>query len=208
LETPDEFGGKMIGTEAQLNATGQFALQDGDTAPPVESWDQSNGLAFTASVGATILTGEAWGPITVAVDVHDMVPPDAADPLAFTATDQQWDDIVEISVICKDGPLRVCGLSEGFIEGLPPLGPGGPGSYRVRVHVSGRDNPTMDADGMPAPTDRFLLVAWPAPPRPQLLIRLTDWRGLNTRLSWLETREAPAISSGNHPEPPPAPSPI
>jgi hypothetical protein len=196
----------MVRAEARLNGMGQFVLQDGDTSPPVETWDQSNGLAITASVGATILTGEAWGPITVAVDVRDAVPAEAADPLAFD-TGQRWNDIVEISVVCEDGPLRVCGLDDGFVEGLPPLGPPGPGTYRVRVHVRGRDDPAMGDDGMPSPTDHFLLVAWPAPARPPLLIRLTDRRGLSGRGAWLEAPRAPALPPDDHPGPPPMPSP-
>jgi hypothetical protein len=174
----------MARAVSELFGMGQFVLQDGDTAPPVGSWDQSNGLLVTAEVGAVVLTGETYGPVSVAVDVHDARPSQADDPYGF-AREETWDDIVEAGVTCEDGPLRVCDLNFGFVTGLPDLGPQGHGTYRVRVHVRGRDEPGEDGEGMPVPSDKFLIVCWPEPPRPALAIRLTDRRGLNIRSSWV-----------------------
>jgi hypothetical protein len=174
----------MTSAEATVYGSGQFWLQDGDTAPPVESWDQSNGLIITASVGAAVLTGEVPGAIQVTLDVRSHRPQEADEPLAF-GDGTTWDDIVEVSLVCNHGPLRVCDFDVGFIEALPALDTVGPGTYRVRVHVHGRDSPSIDEDGMPTPTDRFLIVCWPAPHEPPFLIRLTDRRGLGTRMSWL-----------------------
>jgi hypothetical protein len=174
--------------QVEVHGEGQFWIQDGDETPPVDSWDQSNGLIVTATVGAVVLTGEALGPIAVTLEVR----PD--DP-GLTDLGSEWDDIVEASVRCQEGPLRLLGLEQGFVPGLSALDSQGPGDYRVRVHVTGRDTPTRDADGFPRAADRFLIRCWPAPPQPPLLIRLTDQRGLGTRLSWLNRPEPPQGSA-------------
>jgi hypothetical protein len=140
--------------------------------------------SLLARVGAAVLTGEALGPVQVRLDVRADRPQEADEPFGF-GDGSEWDDIVEVSVTCHEGPLRLCDFGVGFITALPALDVLGSGSYRVRVHVQGRDNPTVDEDGMPVPTDRFLIVSWPAPPQPPFLIRLTDRRGLGTRMSWL-----------------------
>ncbi|WP_322762625.1 hypothetical protein [Frankia sp. Cr2] len=175
----------MTTAEATLFGMGQFWLQDGGTPPAVETWDQSNGLAVTADVGAVILTGDAYGPVQVAVDVRAERPPEADDPFAF-GDGSEWDDIVEVSVTCREGPLNVGALEGELSDELPAVDTRGAGSYRVRVHTRDRDDPGVDDDGMPRPNDRFLLVSWPAPPQPPLLIRLTDRRGLGTRMAWVK----------------------
>jgi hypothetical protein len=166
-------------TEAQVFGMGQFWIQDGDLAPPVETWDQSNGLAFPAATGAVILTGEAYGRVTVALDVRTDAP-------ELGDVSSEWDDVVEISVMCEQEALLVCDLNEGFVPGLPALNSQGPGAYRLRVHVRGRDDPALDVDGIPTPADRFLIQCWPAQLKPPLAIRLTDMRGLNSRMSWIQ----------------------
>jgi hypothetical protein len=97
----------MSRAEAQVHGMGQFWIQDGDLAPPVETWDQSNGLAFPAAVGAVILTGETYGLVTVALDVR-------TDPPDWPSVGPEWDDTVEISVTCQEGPLLVCDVNAGF----------------------------------------------------------------------------------------------
>jgi hypothetical protein len=169
----------MTTYQGLLAGMGQFYVQDGDQAPPVETWDQSNGLAFPASVGAVVLTGEVYGRITVELDLRD----DAPDPADLA---DEWEDVVEISVICEEGPLQICDLNQGFVPGLPPLDSQGPGEYRIRVHARGRNSPGVDADDMPVAQDRYLICCWPAPARLPLAIRLTDQRGLNTRIAWIE----------------------
>jgi hypothetical protein len=175
----------MTTAEAVIHGSGQFWIQDGETFPPVETWDQSNGLLVLASVGAAVLTGPANGPITVSVDVRTSRPADADDGYALGG-DVPWDDIVEAGVTCREGPLQVCAEPTGFAD-LPRLDSSGPGSYRLRLHAINRDRPAHDADGFPVPTDRYLIVAWPEPPATPLLIRLSDLAGYNTRGSlWME----------------------
>jgi hypothetical protein len=169
----------MTAYQGRLAGMGQFYLQDADEAPPVATWDQSNGLAFPASVGAVVLTGEIYGQVAVELDLRD----DAPD---LAGLGDEWEDVVEISVTCEEGPLQLCDLGQGFVPGLPALDSQGPGEYRVRVHAQGRDSPGVDADDMPVAQDRYLICCWPAPARPPLAIRLTDQRGLNTRIAWIE----------------------
>jgi hypothetical protein len=171
----------MITRESVFNASGQFYIQDGGTLPPVSSWDFSNGLVLTASVGATILTGEAYGDIHVALHIWDVRPPLADDPYGLTDR-QEWDDIVEASILCEEGNLAVVSSSTAAVH-LPKLDTCGPGTYRVRVHVRGRDTPHIDPDGFPHPTDEFLIVSWPEPMHPTLPIRLADRKGASVRLS-------------------------
>jgi len=152
----------MTLAEAVVSGSGQFWIQDGDTFPPVETWDQSNGLVVLASRPSYAEDGYALG------------------------GDVAWDEIVEASVTCREGPLRVCSESDGFAD-LPRLDSTGPGTYRLRVHAINRNRPAYDADGFAAPTDRYLIVAWPEPPAPPVLIRVSDRRGCDLRMVvWLK----------------------
>jgi hypothetical protein len=158
---------------------------------PVHTADWSNGLIVTMSSGAMIYTGIDRGHVRVTTDVRSTAP-DAIDT-------GPWDDIIEASLIAPHGQLGVECLEyrpEQGAPNLPLLSSRGPGSYRLRAHVRGRD---LHYDAVQnEPTEDYLLQIWPAEPSPQLIIRATDRCGYGLRLSDTQRpRSAPT------PQPPP-----
>jgi hypothetical protein len=158
---------------------------------PIETADWSTGLIVEMSTGAMIYTGIDRGHVRVTTDVR---------PAAPEQIDSgPWDDIVEATVHSRHGELRVHRLEYGPVDRPPPLplfSPQGPGSYRLRAHVRGRD---LRYDAVQNdPTEDYLLTIWPADPAPHLIIRATDRCGYGLRLANLNTpHNAPA------PSPPP-----
>lgn len=114
-----------------------------------------------------------------------------------------WDDVVEVSVVCHTGPLQVWPIDdEDWVNDLPRLDTVGPGPYRVRVHARNRDIAGPDPDGFGSATDEYVIVSWPEPVQPPLLIRLTDLRGFATRASQLPAEsvvQGPPVDSRSTP---------
>lgn len=147
---------------------------------PIETADWSTGLVVEMSSGAMIYTGIDRGAVRVTTDVRSTAP-EQIDP-------GPWDDVVEASVHAPHGELRIHRLEYGPLDQPPPLpllSQRGPGSYRLRAHVRGRDlhYDTVQTD----PTEDYLLTIWPADPAPSLIIRATDRCGYGLRLANLAT---------------------
>lgn len=150
-----------------------------DYAIPAESANWSNGLVVTMSSGALVYCGINRGPVRVVVQLLRSAP--------RRVDTGPWDDIVEASVHAPNGNLRVHQLEYDATESAPPLpliSHKGPGSYRLRVHVRGRDLHYDDVQDDPC--EDYLLVAWPARPAPDLIIRATDNTGYELRDGSLE----------------------
>lgn len=143
---------------------------------PVHTGDWSTGLIVTMSIGAMIYTGINRGYVQVTTVVRDQAPEQIDAGL--------WDDIVEASVYTNHGELRIQCLDygpENKVPELPLLSPNGPGHYRLRAHVRGRD---LHPDAVcHESTEEYLLCIWPAEPTPSLIIRATDQCGYGLRLS-------------------------
>ena len=140
-----------------------------------------NGLVCAMERGARIFTGVYGGPVTCSVELLE----DPARPPSG-AEAQEWDDIVEISVFSATGGLTLVAIEGEQPTGFPVLSFAGPGSYRLRVQVRGRD---LDTDGVaedaseyddgvvPEPTEAYLLRMWPAAPAPDVIYQLRDAYG-------------------------------
>jgi hypothetical protein len=154
----------------------QFGIFDESEIPiPIESANYSNGLIVTMSVGCTIHTGADRGRVAVTVEVLD-APPRMIDA-------GPWEDIVEASIQCHHGALRIQPLDRMMhaTPPLPPLSIRGPGNYRLRAHAYARD---LHYDKVQMePTERYLLTTWPAEHQPDLIIRATDQCGYGLRLA-------------------------
>jgi hypothetical protein len=175
----------MTRTLTHFDGSDQFWIYEPERLPDADTWDQSSGLVVTAEHGLVVLTSEYPGQITVTVDARDARPPQADAPDGLGG-DRDWDDIVEASVVCHTGPLRVAPIDDAdWVDDLPRLDTVGPGPYRVRVHARNRDVAGPDPDGFGSATDEYLIVSWPEPDQPPLLIKLTDRRGFSTRASLL-----------------------
>jgi hypothetical protein len=162
-----------------------WLLDDGCRPDPQAS--VGNGLVGVAGAGTVkIWTGIATGPVTVSLRALTTGPPpdETAD----------WDDVVEVSLAAPSGAVRTMALMADPPAELGPLTTAGPGSYRLRVHVRGRD--TAPDESVSTPVEEYLLVAWPAPDEPERVLRRTDSYGARVRRA-----ETAGPSS---PSPPPA----
>ena len=123
---------------------------------------QANGL-----LGARLphqlamVTGLHTGDVPFRVEWHDAAPP----------VDPAWEEVVEASVDLPDADCELSAFEDLATVTLPVTG-----WHRARYCASGmdagRELDTTDDDA-PAP-DRYLLQLWPAPPRPDAVVRVTS----------------------------------
>ncbi|MFH8387530.1 hypothetical protein ACH4E7_42695 [Kitasatospora sp. NPDC018058] len=73
------------------------------------------------------------------------------------------------------------GFQDDPITTLPSLSAAGAGSYRLRVHVRGRNEGLDLEDNYGDPVEFYLIQAWPAPVTPEIRHKLTDRRGEQVR---------------------------
>ncbi|UQS22837.1 hypothetical protein L1857_08405 [Amycolatopsis thermalba] len=171
-----------------------FVLGDADAETPFEAMDYSTGVAGVMQSAALLYAGVDRGYVTVSVDAAEARPA-LETPQQWTAL-AEWDDVAEISLEIPNGELRVDQLEyrpgETRIE-LPVLSAAGPGSYRVRIHASGRDrhfDQAVDDSG-----ESFHLVVWPQPPAPPLIIKATSACGYGLRLNQNARSAAPSAET-------------
>ncbi len=149
-----------------------FGLLDNGELP-IDSGSWSNGLIKVMDVGALIYTGIDRGYVRLMLDLTTQ-PPAQVDA-------GPWDEIVEVSITCDEGSLRIDSFEQGPPDDLPLLSTGGPGSYRVRVHARGRD---LKYDMVSNdPIEDYLLIIWPAEASPEVVLRATDRCGASLRAS-------------------------
>lgn len=146
-----------------------FELTDSDNRDPM-GFDASNGLIFSRPGHSVICTGISGGQVNVDVESRTS-PPTHVDSGA-------WDEVVDHSVETLTGALRVtCVMNDP--PDLPHLTLQGPGTYRIRVHARGRDTAP---DGVAfEPVEDYLLIVWPAEPRPDTVHKQTDGYGAELR---------------------------
>ncbi len=107
-----------------------------------------------------VLTGAAMGPVHVVVHPLREAPEDLA---------AEWQDVVEVSLVSRGGPMVVTGPFDADPEPAARLDLYGPGTYRVRVHADGRD---LDFDAVVRePRERYLIQSWPADPQTPVTLR-------------------------------------
>jgi hypothetical protein len=120
-----------------------------------------NGLVAAVADGVVVRTGLAAGHVWVMARVLTGPPGE----VELTG----WDEVVEIGWTAPAGGAVLSGDTSGKDRRweAPPW----PGDFRVRVHMSGRD----DAE------DVCHLVIWQAPPAPEVVYRKTDRLGHRLR---------------------------
>ncbi|MCL2586081.1 MAG: DUF6461 domain-containing protein [Streptosporangiales bacterium] len=160
----------------QVQAEGhRFALTEGGFPDTADF--SGNGLVAVVPGGAVIRTGAADGPVTVRVRVFAEEPE--------SPQTESWDEVVDVSWHADEGLASVAGPGEdsrssgpddrraAFRNQLRGVTPPWPGDYRLRVYVSGRDDPD---DG-----ERYELHVWQAPPAPEAVRKRTDRLGCQLR---------------------------
>ncbi|MFF4384567.1 hypothetical protein [Kitasatospora sp. NPDC001547] len=154
----------------------QFWIRDPDTDPDPDVYTGLNGLIQTrgGENRATILTGTAFGKIALTFEPCQTEP---------SLTLDGWEDVVDVSMTFTTP--RAGFVGHGFqddpITSLPYLSAPGPGSYRVRVHVRGRNEGLDLEDNYGDPVESYLIQAWPHPVNPEIRHKLTDRRGRHVR---------------------------
>jgi hypothetical protein len=145
-------------------------LRDGPAEPHLP-FRPGNGLVTADPGVAVVFTGIASGPVTVAVlpRLDPPPPPELAD----------WDEVAEVSLDAPTGHIAVQGPMSDAPDHFPTLAAAGPGAYRVRVHARGRD--TAPDQAVFEPVERYLVVTWPAPAAPELVLKQGDRYGAELR---------------------------
>jgi hypothetical protein len=149
----------------------QFWLLDAGQNP-VPRTRVGNGLIGVAGPGvAKIWTGVSSGPVELQIQARTTVPP--------KVDVEDWDDVVDVSLASHRGQVRAAALMADVSDRIPTLTVAGPGHYRIRVHVRGRDVAT-DATASD-PVERYLIIAWPGMPAPDQVHRQGDAYGAEVR---------------------------
>ncbi|PZS24628.1 MAG: hypothetical protein DLM58_24335 [Pseudonocardiales bacterium] len=115
-----------------------------------------------------IACGTEDGPLKVELQLIDAPP---------TRLATGWEDIAEVTIISRYGRdfVRIGGSGEPD-PAFPRLRLA-EGTYRLRVHVIGRDQARALGPIVESPVESQLLVVWPAPPAPPELLQATDTYG-------------------------------
>jgi hypothetical protein len=122
---------------------------------------QSNGLVGAASgQGLYLHLARRSGGSPVRIVLHGDAP----------TLDSDYEDIVEVSITVPIGTQPTWSTWAGEESGPLSLPPG---SYRVRTSARGRDA-GRDGEFADGAVDFYLLEVWPAPVRPDSIIRSTS----------------------------------
>lgn len=173
-----------------------------DTALALDLLDWSSGIAGTMPTALLIDAGIQSGTVTVTAESRDERPP-LETPHDWAAT-ADWDDISEVSIDAPLGMLTIAQLHypPGTEPGPAPiLSSHGPGPYRLRLHVRGRD---QQYDQVADHSDVHLhIVAWPGPATASLIIKATSRCGYGLRMNEHQRTAPTAVpsSSGQQEQP-------
>ncbi|MFJ3658434.1 hypothetical protein ACIPPR_34690 [Streptomyces nigra] len=144
--------------------------EDGPTGPDLDR--RHNGLVRVTDGVTVVMTGIHTGDVGVTVTLHRAEPP---------PSEEDWQEIVEISTHAPSGELMVRGMMDDLDEELPVLSFDGPGDYRLRIHARGRDTAVdLAPDEV---TEWYLIQAWPSPSQETTVLRQTDNYGAAVRAS-------------------------
>ncbi|RJQ76652.1 hypothetical protein D5S17_17465 [Pseudonocardiaceae bacterium YIM PH 21723] len=124
--------------------------------------DHSNGLAMAQDGLVQVFTGRHTGMMRLRTEAHVRAPDTDLD---------RWEDVVEVSMYAPVGRVAPDSVDGGADEGFPVLTRQGPGHYRFRIHVRGRD----------AGVEHYLVQCWPQEPGPVTELKLTDRYGAALR---------------------------
>ena len=146
--------------QVEVEDCGVAYLVDKGPGGYAETPAQSAGLIQVDSGHATIHITHQWGPADFTVTVADRDP---------GVDHEGYEDIVEVSYVCGSGQMELTGFSfdEHVMCPLPAL-PAGPGPYRIRYHIKGRDT-----EGTEDATDDHYLQIWPSPVSDPVVVKAT-----------------------------------
>lgn len=145
----------------------RFALSEGDF--PTTADFRDNGLVAVVPGGIAVRTGTADGTVHVRVDVLEGAPSDV--------DTSGWDEVVEVSWTADRGLASVLGAPQSAGQGghgsLAEQTPPWPGTYRVRVYATGRDEVDLQ--------ESYKLTVWQSPVTGTVVHKRTDRLGHRLR---------------------------
>jgi hypothetical protein len=155
-----------VTTEIWVNDA-QYYLNDLDDSSQALGSLSGSGLLVLLPGLAAVYCGTNLGPLRITVQVRQTAP-----PLDLAA----WEDVAEASFTAPNGQAMIEEAGGPAHQELPNLTPAGPGAYRLRLHVRGRDQ-GWEEDTPEEPVEEHLLAIWPAPPAPEVIHKLTSQHG-------------------------------
>lgn len=118
-------------------------------------------LVGLGSQAVAVITGLQWGDVTVTA---------RAVPEPCAEVDPGWDMVAETDLDCPEGMIAVCDWAGPGHDEVGELAINGPGRYRLRVHVRGRDHASVEQSA-----EEHHLLVWPAVrPAPSRLLTPMD----------------------------------
>lgn len=155
----------------------QYTLEWADWDPNAPHFKGGNGLVWVTDGRIVIVTGLDNGDVPIQFTTTDTAPPQDLEP---------WDDVVEVSATISGTSVSVFvpdGVHIGDID--LPIDPSGEHSYRLRVHVRGRDRGrevfSVDTDAGDEAVEDHQILIWPAARAPEIRWKLTDQVGAEIR---------------------------
>jgi hypothetical protein len=148
----------------------------------------ATGLVGLADGLVMVLTGTQFGTIACSVQPGD------TDPGLDGA---QWDEVIEFSLAVSPGsPGLGISAMDGGPDELAVLTAAGPGSYRLRLHVRGRDAGAGLDVVTGAPVEEHLLQVWPAAVSGTIIRKASDAFGRAIRDTAAEPGPDPRLPHG------------
>ncbi|WP_433177351.1 hypothetical protein [Actinoallomurus sp. CA-150999] len=157
---------------------GQYILQGPDAQLGNPVFKGGNGLVWAGEGTAVVMTGQDDGTIALTIDTLAVEPEPSL---------EGWDDVVDTSITITGDTLTIYGpvyLDDATVIPLPAT-TAQTGTYRLRVHVRGRDEGReageVYADEGEQILEHHLVLIWPAPHAPDTPLKLTDGVGAEIR---------------------------
>lgn len=147
----------------------QYLIIGDDDEGPEDDTNVPTGIIVAGPDAAVVYTGTTMGDIWLCLELWDARP-----PLELSG----WDDAGEVTYTATM-PARPCTLGDDPPETFPDLAHAGPGTYRIRMAVRGRDegHRTDVVESHDEPPEEHLIQVWPAPAEPDVLHKATDHIG-------------------------------
>ena len=132
--------------------------------------DHNGVVRITEQGGLHVIAGTNTGSIRVTVDLLDEEP---------DLTLDDWDEVVDVGYRATTDNARLASYPGAPVHGLPALSHAGHGSYRVRFHMRGRDDPRNENPFTVVEEHR--IAVWPSPWRSTKIHKATDDTGRRYR---------------------------
>ncbi|MER7569276.1 hypothetical protein ABTZ93_41265 [Streptomyces sp. NPDC097941] len=134
---------------------------------------------FTDPVETGVLAvtdaGGAAASVTCGTHIGDVQVTGETWPAAPPLVDAPWDDVAEVSLPWPGGRMALWGSFDEDADEIVLSEDAPPGSYRIRVHVRGRDAGEDRGEG--DEPEEHLLQIWPSAPAPHRTLKTTDHTG-------------------------------